>query len=176
MNQNHLISLRCCEAICMRLPGVRSLSLIVSEVRLVRLLHRSENKRQRDKRVSRLQYWILQTMPQESLMNFIQFHSNGYQGGFIHLAFVSNYWLSQERWGAQSPGKQQVISISGPFGRIILSSPFICLHERRGCGRSFHMLEITVGQAAHAFTIRFLFLISNIACQWKLIMFSIKSY
>lgn len=50
-----------------------------------------ENKRQRDNRASCLRYWILHTMPAESLMNFIQFHANGYHGDFIPLAFVCNY-------------------------------------------------------------------------------------
>ena len=50
-------------------------------------------------------------MPAEWLMNSIQFHANGYRGDFIPSAFVCNYWLSQERWVAQSPGKQQAISI-----------------------------------------------------------------
>lgn len=32
----------------------------------------------------------------ESLMNFILFHANGYQGEFIPSAFVYNYWFPQE--------------------------------------------------------------------------------
>lgn len=96
-----------------------------------------ENKRQRDNRASCLRYWILHTMPAESLMNFIQFHANGYQGDFIPPAFVCNYWLSQERWGVQSPVNSRWL-VFWTFGSIMSCVAFICMHESRECKNSFH--------------------------------------
>lgn len=89
-----------------------------------------ENKRRRDNRASCLWYWILHTTPAESLMNFLQFHANGYQDSFIPLALVCNYWLSQERWAGQSPVNSRKL-VFWTFGKITSCAASICMHERK---------------------------------------------
>ena len=70
-------------------------------------------------------------------MNFIQFHSNGYQADLIPLAFVGNYWLWVRKVGCTKPSKQQVISISGPLaGLHPVLLLFVCVNRGGwGCGR-----------------------------------------